>query len=144
MTGIETRKADHIRINLDEDVGFDRLTVGFENYRFIHQALPELDLHAVDLTTRLFNKSLKAPVLISSMTGGTEQARQINLNLAAAAQQYGVAMGLGSQRAGIVRPETADTFKVRQVAPREGQEPEGLRGGGGLLLEGPLLLHGPG
>src|SRR5512137_2278491 len=66
--GIETRKADHIRINLDEDVGFDRLTVGFENYRFIHQALPELDLRAVDLTTRLFNKSLKAPVLISSMT----------------------------------------------------------------------------
>jgi len=98
-------------------VGFDRLTVGFENYRFIHQALPELDLHAVDLTTRLFNKPLKAPVLISSMTGGTEQAQQINLNLAAAAQQYGVAMGLGSQRAGIVRPETRETFKVRHVAP---------------------------
>ncbi len=114
---IETRKADHIRINLDEDVGFDRLTVGFENYRFIHQALPELDLPAVDLTTRLFNRALKAPVLISSMTGGTEQARQINVNLAQAAQQHGVAMGLGSQRAGIVRPETADTFKVRQVAP---------------------------
>ena len=51
------------------------------------------------------------------MTGGTEQARQINLNLAQAAQQYGVAMGLGSQRAGIVRPETAATFKVRHVAP---------------------------
>jgi isopentenyl-diphosphate delta-isomerase len=117
MTGIESRKADHIRINLDEDVGFDRLTVGFENYRFIHQALPELDLHAVDLTTRLFHKPLQAPVLISSMTGGTEQARQINLNLAAAAQQYGVAMGLGSQRAGIVRPETRETFKVRHVAP---------------------------
>ena len=87
--GIETRKADHIRINLDEDVGFDRLTVGFENYRFIHQALPELDLRAVDLTTRLFDKPLKAPMLISSMTGGTEQAQQINLNLAAAAQQIG-------------------------------------------------------
>ncbi len=115
--GIETRKADHIRINLDEDVGFDRLTVGFEDYRFIHQALPELDLRAVDLTTRLFNKSLKAPVLISSMTGGTEQAQQINLHLAAAAQQYGVAMGLGSQRASIMRPETAGTFKVRHVAP---------------------------
>jgi isopentenyl-diphosphate delta-isomerase len=117
MTGIEGRKADHIRINLDEDVGFDRLTVGFENYRFIHQALPELDLSAVDLTTRLFHKPLKAPLLISSMTGGTEQARQINLNLAAAAQHYGVAMGLGSQRAGIVRPETQATFKVRHVAP---------------------------
>jgi len=115
--GIENRKADHIRINLDEDVGFDRLTVGFENYRFIHQALPELDLGAVDLTTRLFHKPLLAPVLISSMTGGTKQARQINVNLAQAAQQYGVAMGLGSQRTGIVRPETAATFKVRHVAP---------------------------
>src|SRR5512135_2485620 len=66
--GIEIRKADHIRINLDEDVGFDRLMVGFENYRFIHQALPELDLNTVDLTTRLFHKPLQAPVLISSMT----------------------------------------------------------------------------
>jgi isopentenyl-diphosphate delta-isomerase len=114
---IERRKADHIRINLDEDVGFDRLTVGFENYRFVHQALPELDLNSIDLTTRLFGKVLKAPVLISSMTGGTEQAQQINVNLAQAAQQYGVAMGLGSQRAGIAQPETADTFKVRHIAP---------------------------
>jgi isopentenyl-diphosphate delta-isomerase len=114
---IERRKADHIRINLDEDVGFDRLTVGFENYRFIHQALPELDLNSIDLTTRLFGKVLKAPVLISSMTGGTEQAQQINVNLAQAAQQYGVAMGLGSQRAGIAQPETANTFKVRHIAP---------------------------
>jgi isopentenyl-diphosphate delta-isomerase len=56
-------------------------------------------------------------VLISSMTGGTDQARQINLNLAWAAQAYGVAMGLGSQRAGLAHPETADTFKVRHVAP---------------------------
>lgn len=114
---IERRKADHIRINLDEDVGFDRLTVGFEQYRFIHQALPELDLKSVSLATRLFHKSLQAPVLISSMTGGTEQARQINLNLAQAAQHYGVAMGLGSQRAGIQHPEVAETFKVRSVAP---------------------------
>ena len=114
---IERRKADHIRINLDEDVGFDQLTVGFERYRFIHQALPELDLKAIDLSTRLFGKPLKAPVLISSMTGGTEQAKQINLNLAQAAQAYGVALGLGSQRAGIAHPKTADTFKVRSVAP---------------------------
>jgi isopentenyl-diphosphate Delta-isomerase len=114
---IEHRKADHIRINLDEDVGFDRLTVGFERYRFIHQALPELDLKSIDLSTRLFGKTLKAPVLISSMTGGTEQAQHINLNLAQAAQHYGIAMGLGSQRAGLVRPDTAHTFKVRSVAP---------------------------
>ena len=64
--GIENRKADHIRINLDEDVGFDRLTVGFESYRFIHQALPELDFNAVDLTTRLFNKAPFAAARINA------------------------------------------------------------------------------
>ena len=114
---VEQRKADHIRINLEEDVSFDRLTVGFERYRFVHQALPELDLEEVDLSLTLFGKRLSAPLLISCMTGGTEQARQINRNLAIAAQQYRIAMGLGSQRAGLVHPEKADTFKVRDVAP---------------------------
>lgn len=114
---VEQRKADHIRINLEEDVGFDRLTVGFERYRFVHQALPELDLNQVDLSTTILGRRLRAPLLISCMTGGTEQARQINRNLAAAAQQYGVAMGLGSQRAGLVHPEKADTFKMRDIAP---------------------------
>ncbi len=114
---VEQRKADHIRINLDEDVGFEHLSVGFERYRFVHQALPEIDLAEVDLSTVFLGKALKAPLLISCMTGGTEQARLINRNLAAAAQQFGVAMGLGSQRAGLIHPEKADTFKVRDVAP---------------------------
>ncbi len=114
---VEQRKADHIRINLEEDVNFDRLTVGFERYRFVHQALPELDLAEVDLSTTFLGKPLRAPLLISCMTGGTQQARQINRNLAAAAQQYGIAMGLGSQRAGLVAPDKADTFRVRDLAP---------------------------
>jgi len=114
---VEQRKADHIRINLEEDVNFDRLTIGFERYRFIHQALPELDLAEVDLATIFLGKPLNAPLLISCMTGGTDQAQQINRNLAAAAQQYGIAMGLGSQRAGLIHPEKADTFKVRDIAP---------------------------
>ena len=114
---VERRKADHIRVNLEEDVSFERLTVGFERYRFIHQALPELDLAEVDPSVTFLGKPLRAPVLISCMTGGTDQARQINRNLAEAAQHYGIAMGLGSQRAGIVHPETADTFRVRDVAP---------------------------
>jgi isopentenyl-diphosphate delta-isomerase len=114
---VEQRKADHIRINLDEDVNFERLSVGFERYRFVHQALPELDLGEVDPSTVFLGKALKAPLLISCMTGGTQQARLINRNLAAAAQQFGIAMGLGSQRAGLLHPEKADTFKVRDVAP---------------------------
>jgi len=114
---VEQRKADHIRINLDEDVSFDRLSVGFESYRLVHQALPELNLTEVDLSTVFLGKALKAPLLISCMTGGTAQAQRINHNLAEAAQRFGVAMGLGSQRAGLVHPEKADTFKVRDVAP---------------------------
>jgi isopentenyl-diphosphate delta-isomerase len=110
------RKADHIRINLEEDVR-SGLTSGLERYRFSHQALPELNLADVDLGARWFGKSLSAPLLISSMTGGTEAARVINHTLAAAAQSAGIAMGLGSQRAAIEQPDLASTFQVRAVAP---------------------------
>ncbi len=113
---LPSRKADHIRINLEEDVR-SSLTNGLENYHFVHRALPEMDLDDVDLSIRLFGKALKAPILISSMTGGTAQAASINQNLAAAAQAAGVAMGIGSQRAGIEQPDLAYTFQVRKVAP---------------------------
>ncbi|HLF91469.1 MAG TPA: type 2 isopentenyl-diphosphate Delta-isomerase [Anaerolineales bacterium] len=113
---LTTRKTDHIRINLEEDVR-SGLTTGLERYRFIHRALPELNLDEVDLQLPLFNRYLKAPLLISSMTGGTEEARQINQTLAEAAQLTGIVMGLGSQRAAIEHPELADTFRVREVAP---------------------------
>lgn len=114
---IERRKADHIRINLEEDVQFPRLTTGLERYRFIHQALPELNLDEIDLSTTLLGKRLRAPLLISSMTGGTETARTINRNLAQAAQAAGIAMGLGSQRAAIENPALASTYQVRDLAP---------------------------
>ena len=71
------RKADHIRINLEEDVR-SGLTTGLERYHFIHQALPELSLAEVDTGAPWFGKTLRAPLLISSMTGGTEAARAIN------------------------------------------------------------------
>lgn len=115
---IKQRKADHIRINLEEDVQFPTLTTGLEEYRFVHQALPELDLEEVDTHVTLFGKRVAAPILVSSMTGGTTQAHTINKNLAEAAQARGLAMGLGSQRAGIERgDDTASTFRVREVAP---------------------------
>ncbi len=115
---ISQRKADHIRINLEEDVSFGRLTTGFERLRFIHRALPELDLREIDLSTVFFGKPLNAPLLISSMTGGTEEAARINRNLAEAAQAYGIAMGLGSMRAVLEHPELLPTFQVRRYAPR--------------------------
>jgi len=116
VTQTSSRKADHIRINLDEDVR-SGLTSGMERYRFIHQALPELNLEDVELNLRLFGRELRAPILISSMTGGTEQAGRINRTLAEAAQETGIAMGLGSQRAAIENPGLSGTFQVRQFAP---------------------------
>lgn len=116
VTTISARKSDHIRINLDEDVQ-SGLTTGLEHYRFEHQALPELDLDAVDLSQELFGRQVKLPLLISSMTGGTEQAANINRTLAQAAQIAGAAMGVGSQRAAIDQPELAASFQVRDVAP---------------------------
>lgn len=114
---IKQRKDDHIRINLEEDVSFPSLTTGFENYRFVHQALPEVDLADVQTAGAIFGKEVRAPILISSMTGGTEQAQNINRSLAIAAQERRVAMGVGSQRAGIERTETVNTFRVREFAP---------------------------
>lgn len=113
----QTRKADHLRICLEEDVQFRETTSGLERYRFIHCCLPELDLRDVDLTTHFLGKTLSSPLLISSMTGGTDQAEMINFRLAAVAQQYSLAMGVGSQRVAIERPEVAKTFAVRSVAP---------------------------
>ncbi len=113
---ISARKEDHIRINLDQDVQ-SGLSTGLERYRFIHQALPELDLEDIKLDLNLFEKKISAPLFISSMTGGTEGARLINQNLALAAQQTGIPMGLGSQRAAIEKPELADTFQIREFAP---------------------------
>jgi isopentenyl-diphosphate Delta-isomerase len=114
---IEDRKVDHIRINLEKDVQFPRLTTGLEKYRFLHQALPEIDLNDIDTTISLFGKTLSAPILISSMTGGAEMASRINRRLAEAAQEHNIAIGLGSQRAALKNPELAYTYQVRDIAP---------------------------
>lgn len=114
---IQQRKADHIRINLEEDVGFRTLTTGLERFHFVHQALPELDLTKIDTSLNVFGKQVRAPILVSSMTGGTEHAKQINTNLATACQETGLAMGVGSQRPSIVNQDTSETFFVRDIAP---------------------------
>ncbi|MEO5951022.1 MAG: type 2 isopentenyl-diphosphate Delta-isomerase [Chloroflexia bacterium] len=112
----ENRKADHIRICLEEDVAGRGITAGFEAYRFIHQALPEISLRDVDTSLELWKRGMKAPLLISSMTGGTPRAEEINRNLAIGAQELGIAMGVGSQRAAIERAELAPTYQVRKYA----------------------------
>jgi isopentenyl-diphosphate delta-isomerase len=113
----EARKTDHIRINLDEDVRARGVTTGFEHYRFVHDALPDLDLDGVDLRTTFLGRSLRAPLLVSSMTGGVARGWEITRRLAVAAQTVGCAIGVGSQRVAIEDPTRARYFAVRDVAP---------------------------
>lgn len=116
-TEIESRKADHLRLCLEGDVQFQQVTNGFECYRFTHCCLPELDRSDINLQTTFLGKNLGAPLLISSMTGGTELARLVNTRLATVAQRYRLAMGVGSQRIAIEQPHLASTFAVRPLAP---------------------------
>ncbi|MDQ6767618.1 MAG: type 2 isopentenyl-diphosphate Delta-isomerase [Candidatus Eremiobacteraeota bacterium] len=115
--GVPSRKADHIRINLKEDVAAKGVDSGFDEYRFIHRALPEVNLDEVNTSTQLFGRRLAAPLFISCMTGGTDEARKINRNLALVAQDLGLALGVGSGRAMLEHPELADSFDVRPHAP---------------------------
>jgi isopentenyl-diphosphate Delta-isomerase len=116
QANISTRKADHIRINLEEDV-LSGITTGLEKYRFIHEALPEINLEDIELSQVIFKRTVTSPLLISSMTGGTAEAGRINQVLAEAAQAAGIVMGVGSQRAALEHPEHAATFRVRRYAP---------------------------
>ncbi|MBM7565436.1 type 2 isopentenyl-diphosphate Delta-isomerase [Paenibacillus sacheonensis] len=111
------RKGEHIRICLQEQVQNTGSGTGFDGYRFRHQALPELSFREIDLSTIFLDKRLSAPLLISSMTGGTEETAIINERLAEAAEARGWAMGLGSMRAAIENEALAATFQIRKFAP---------------------------
>lgn len=114
---INSRKLDHILISLKEDVESD-IKNGFEDINLIHRALPEIDKNEIDLTIKFFDKKLNAPLVISGMTGGHEKAKKINKNLAIAAQELGIAMGVGSQRAAIEDKGLEETYSIaRDVAP---------------------------
>ncbi|MDD3190827.1 MAG: type 2 isopentenyl-diphosphate Delta-isomerase [Candidatus Pacebacteria bacterium] len=116
MISVEKRKQEHIEICLRKDVNFTK-TNGFEKYDFVHNALCDFDFSDIDLSCEFFGKQLKAPIVISSITGGCEEAERINLNLATAAQKLGIAMSCGSQKAMIKNPECAYTYGIRSVAP---------------------------
>src|SRR3982074_2696288 len=116
VSKIAQRKLEHLRLSLEASVQSTR-SAGFERFAFTHEALPELDLDAVDLTTTFLGKPLKLPFLISSMTGGAHAAGDINRRLALVAQSVGIAFGVGSQRAGITHKDLRATYQVRSVAP---------------------------
>lgn len=114
--GTASRKLDHIRICLDRDVEMSYRP--FEDLMLVHRALPEIDLREVDLGTEFLGRRLKMPLMISAMTGGHPKTKEINVNLARAAQEVGAAMGVGSQRAALEDAAVEDTFSaVRDAAP---------------------------
>ena len=117
LTKTQKRKKEHLEICLDTESVTSASGTGLNRYRFVHNALPELDIDEIDLSTTFLGKRLQAPILISSMTGGFDLARKVNRNLAAAAQSLGLAMGVGSQRVAIEEPSAAGSFEVRDVAP---------------------------
>jgi isopentenyl-diphosphate delta-isomerase len=114
---IESRKADHLRLSAAGDV--DALVgPGWDDVRLVHEALPEVDQGAVDLSAEFLGRRLGAPLLIAGMTGGHRTAHDVNAVLARAAERHGLAMGVGSQRAALRRPELAYTYTVvREQAP---------------------------
>lgn len=116
VTKTSSRKADHIKINLEKEVS-SSLSTGLERYYFIHEALPNINLSDISISQKLFGKSLHLPIIISSMTGGTDEAKEINFNLAKAAEEAGIAMGVGSQRAAIENPSLEPSFQLRTLAP---------------------------
>jgi len=109
------RKAEHIRLALDERTQADRSY--FDEWAFGHEALPEIALDSVDTSVEFLGKRLSAPLLVSCMTGGTDEASPINLRLAEAAELSGIAVGVGSQRKAIEEGSHAETFQVRRAAP---------------------------
>ncbi len=135
----EQRKAEHVNIILQENVSAEYNY--WSDVRLIHNALPEIDLDDVDVGVKFLGKRLEAPLIISSMTGGFGMGKEINANLAKAAAEVGVAMGVGSQRAALEKPELTPTYAVAkdyevpllfanlgapQLVPQEGKRAYGI------------------
>ncbi len=115
---IKKRKREGIEIPLTENVQGKENSTYFEYVKLFHNALPEINFDEIDLSTTLFEKSFSAPLIIDSMTGGTDEAFLINKRLGQIAEKYGLGMGLGSQRAGLKSEKLVESYSIaRKVAP---------------------------
>ncbi|HZR79778.1 MAG TPA: type 2 isopentenyl-diphosphate Delta-isomerase [Candidatus Binatia bacterium] len=114
---VAARKQSHLELCLREDVEAESKTTLFEQVELVHDAVPDLALDEIDCSTRWLGKRLAAPLVITSMTGGTEEAFAVNRDLARIAEECGIAFGVGSQRAMQRRPDSEWTFRVREFAP---------------------------
>jgi isopentenyl-diphosphate delta-isomerase len=115
---IKQRKREGIVIPLTRNVQAKESSTYLEYVKLIHNALPEIDFDAVDTSQKFLGHNFKAPIIIDSMTGGTPEATKINSRLSIAAEKFGLGMGLGSQRAGLLSSELAETYSIaRSNAP---------------------------
>lgn len=114
---LDQRKADHLALCHEEDVEGRHITTLLDQVYLQHQSLPEISYDQINTQIQAFGKTLRAPLMISGMTGGTDRAREINRTLAKVAQKHGFGFGLGSQRTMMRDPERAHSYMVRDVAP---------------------------
>jgi len=110
MNKTESRKDEHVRISLEKDVSSKHNY--WDDVKLVHNALPEINKDEIDFSTNLYNKKMRAPIIIAGMTGGYKKGKKINENLAAAAEKYQLGMGVGSQRAALEKSELVDTYSI--------------------------------
>jgi isopentenyl-diphosphate Delta-isomerase len=114
---VKQRKIEHVSIALEQDISAPQ-SASWADIHLVHQALPEVDLEEIDTSVEFLGKQLRYPLFVSSLTGGHPDVAVINERLASIAEEYGLAMGVGSQRAALVTPELAATYDVvRTQAP---------------------------
>jgi len=109
---IRKRKKDHLKIALSPSAQIG--STGFDDYYFVHNALPEINFDEINPSTKFLGKKVNYPFFISCMTGGVKKGQKLNRNLALAAEKYGIAMGVGSQRAAIEHPKLQKLFQIRK------------------------------
>ncbi len=110
MNKIESRKDEHVQIALEKNV--TSIHNYWDDVELPHNALPELNMYNIDISTKLFNKTLEAPIVIAAMTGGYDLAKEINERLGYAASNFQIAMGVGSQRAALENTQLRETYSV--------------------------------
>jgi isopentenyl-diphosphate Delta-isomerase len=106
------RKKEHLELCLTDDVKFKTKTNGFEKYDFKHCAITEVEIDKINFETKLFKKNINYPFLISCMTGGAEEAENINEKLAIAAAELNIPIGVGSQRQALENQKYINSYKA--------------------------------
>lgn len=114
---IKQRKKDHVKLTTSGNMDY-RTSTGFDRYRFIHNALPEVNVADISTEATLLGRTFAFPLFLSSMTGGYTDAGAVNAIIAEFCESNNLPFGVGSQRIMLEDPETVSSFSiVRKKAP---------------------------